>query len=132
MVGQARPTSYRQRFVGARTHNCTGHEFCSRLRTWPACSLSRRPGVPRLQSINSQVVSEAQQAGHRDIESADALALRSPSGPSSSSWPTLHIAPMDAFFDISAPLPSEELETTQVLSDYDHSNGNASYSCTIT
>lgn len=32
--------------------------------------------------------------------------------------------------DIAAPLP-EETETSQVPSDYDRTNGNASYVCTI-
>ncbi|TFY58444.1 hypothetical protein EVJ58_g6413 [Rhodofomes roseus] len=42
---------------------------------------------------------------------------------------------MDAFtfiaLDIAAPLPSEETETSQVPSNYDRTNGNAGYVCTI-
>lgn len=61
-------------------------------------------------------------------------ALPSSSRPSSSSRPrhnSSHAA-MDAFFDISAPVPSEvEIEPSRVPADYDHSNGSAAWSCTI-
>ncbi|KAI0728992.1 hypothetical protein C8Q72DRAFT_944308 [Fomitopsis betulina] len=39
-------------------------------------------------------------------------------------------AAMDTFFDISTPVPSEA-EPSQVLADYDHSNGNTAWSCTV-
>ena len=56
-----------------------------------------------------------------------------PASPVSLALLSRHIA-MDAWtfitLDIAAPLP-EETETSQVPSDYDRTNGNAGYVCTI-
>ncbi|PCH42913.1 fungal pheromone precursor [Wolfiporia cocos MD-104 SS10] len=38
---------------------------------------------------------------------------------------------MDAFFVISAPVPAEETENTQVPANYDTTNGSAWSNCTI-
>ncbi|PCH42922.1 fungal pheromone precursor [Wolfiporia cocos MD-104 SS10] len=38
---------------------------------------------------------------------------------------------MDAFFTISAPVPTEEIEDPQVPSNYDTTNGRAWSNCTI-